>query len=135
MKAGQILRDAAALVEGDRHKTHGDKYENHQRIADYWNVFLGHRPEGQPLKAWEVAAMMALLKRARSTFGGYNPDDDLDGAAYDAIAGELRAIEERLAHPTPAPQPCPTARAINGAKPTFMYGQDVERLINPAGHQ
>ena len=34
---------------------------------------------------------MAILKAARATAGGHNPDDYEDGAAYFALAGEAAA--------------------------------------------
>ena len=40
--------------------------------------------------AYDVAMMMALLKIARTKTGNPNKDDLVDGAAYLAIAGELR---------------------------------------------
>jgi hypothetical protein len=38
----------------------------------------------------DVAVMMYCLKISRSTMGDFNMDDFVDGAAYMAIAGEMR---------------------------------------------
>lgn len=88
----QILNEAAELIVGDRNKAYGDPEENHQQIADYWTTYLGY-----PIKAYDVANMMALLKMARSRTS-YKRDTYVDLAGYAAIAGELhRNAAERAA--------------------------------------
>lgn len=89
MKAADLLAEAAALVSGDRHKTHGDARENHQNIADLWTAYLG----GQEITARDVALMMALVKIARTKTGTHNVDDYRDLLGYGAIAGELAEAE------------------------------------------
>lgn len=93
MKAHQIATAAAGLVGGDRAKTHGDKTENHEVIARFWEAWLRSRAPG-PLDAHDVANMMELLKVARRLRGAFNLDDYIDGAGYAAVAGEIGA--ERL---------------------------------------
>ncbi len=99
MKAGQLLRDAANLVDGDRNRTHGDKIENHRRIADYWNVFLSHRPD-KPLTPADVATLMVLLKVSRSQYGAHNVDDFVDMAGYAGVAGECAESSRLTVVPT-----------------------------------
>ena len=95
MKASEFCTTAAGLVSGDRHKTHGDKVENHQNIAALWNAYLGYRlPEGCQLTPLDVALMMSLLKVARTKLGAHNPDNYVDLAGYAGVAGE---IAEQLA--------------------------------------
>ena len=56
-------------------------------------IFLNDIDEGQMTQEKGrifVAMMMALLKIARTKTGSPNKDDLIDGAAYLAIAGELR---------------------------------------------
>ena len=84
MKREEILQQAINLTMGDRNEQNGDPKENHQRIARIWSVVLGIEVE-----PYQVALCMAGLKLARLA---YNPLDDsfIDGAAYLAIAGEIK---------------------------------------------
>lgn len=95
MKAAEIVTTAKSLVSGDRSRQHGDKLDNHQRIADLWNGLLaaaGKRTV-HPLDAHDVANMMEGLKIARRYTGEFNADDYVDGAGYSAVAGEVRAAQ------------------------------------------
>lgn len=94
MNAADILAVAAQLVTGDRQRSHGDKYRNHHNIATLWNAYLLIRrdPTAQ-LSPGDVATMMSLLKIARNELGEPNPDNPVDGAAYQAIRGELDSYE------------------------------------------
>jgi hypothetical protein len=86
-----ILDLAKSLVSNDREVTHGDARQNHEQIAEFWNIFLDNKLK--PMAAItcdDVAIMMALLKISRSTQGKMNMDDYIDAAAYLAIAGELK---------------------------------------------
>jgi zona occludens toxin (predicted ATPase) len=35
-----VLQKAKDLVTGDRNDTHGDAFNNHAEIAEFWNIFL-----------------------------------------------------------------------------------------------
>ncbi len=86
-----ILQQAKELVSNDREGTHGDARQNHEQIAEFWNIFLDNKLK--PMAAItcdDVAVMMALLKISRSTQGTFNIDDYIDAAAYMAIAGDLK---------------------------------------------
>ena len=92
MKASEICNRAGDLVSGDRNKTHGDKRQNHEKIAVLWNAYFRiRRNPDSTLGAADVATMMALLKIARMELGDFNPDDAVDGCGYLAIRGELDA--------------------------------------------
>ena len=84
MNREQILQKAIDLTMGDRNEQNGDPYENHLRIAKIWSVILDSEVE-----PYQVALCMAGLKLARLA---YNPLEDsfIDGAAYLAIAGEIK---------------------------------------------
>jgi hypothetical protein len=84
MDREEILQKAIDLTMGDRNVQNGDPKENHERIAKIWSVILGIEVE-----PYQVALCMAGLKLARLA---YNPLDDsfIDGAAYLAIAGEIK---------------------------------------------
>jgi hypothetical protein len=89
--SGQLLREAAELVGGDRNKQHGSKLENMTKIAAMWNAYLGNRGDmTQRLRPHEVADLMELMKVARRQSGTFNRDDYLDAAGYASIAFEVR---------------------------------------------
>lgn len=96
--AGDILRHAADIVDGPRNTQHGDKERSFTAIADFWECYLKHRSAKfikstryVPLNGSDVAAMMVLLKLARSLYGEPIPDHFTDMAGYSAILGELEA--------------------------------------------
>ena len=89
--AGEMLRKAADIVEGDRNRTHGDKERSFVAIASLWTTFLAARKDPtSPISAADVCAMMVLLKFARSEHGSHVRDHGIDAAGYSAIWGELR---------------------------------------------
>ena len=91
MSAGDLLREAARIVDGPRNETHGDKERSFEAIGDLWSAYLVSRREPAALiRAEDVAAMMVLLKFARSEWGQHIADHGVDAAGYAAIWGELR---------------------------------------------
>ena len=36
----EILAKASDLISNDRNKSHGDAFNNHAEIAEFWNIFL-----------------------------------------------------------------------------------------------
>ena len=91
MRKEDILKKASELVTGDRNETHGDAFQNHAEIAEFWNIFLDKklRPMAN-ITADDVAIMMILLKISRHTQGEkINMDNFVDMAGYAAIAGEI----------------------------------------------
>jgi len=97
VKAAAIANAAAALVGGDRERTHGNKTDNHQRIADMWNGVLRGmgKPTKLPLDAHDAACLMEVLKIARRYAGEFNIDDYIDGSGYACVAGEIKAEQIR----------------------------------------
>jgi hypothetical protein len=88
--AGEFAETAAKLVTGDRDRTHGDKETNFADIAALWDAYLWmRRGRSTTLDARDVAAMMMLLKLARTQHGEFNPDDYIDMIGYAACGGEL----------------------------------------------
>jgi hypothetical protein len=89
MNREEILQTAIDLTMHDRNEQNGDPLENHQRIANIWEVILGIT-----IEPYQVALCMAGMKLARLA---HNPLDDsfIDGAAYLAIAGEIVNKEKR----------------------------------------
>ena len=91
MKKEDILKKASELVTGDRNETHGDAFENHAEIAEFWNIFLDKKLQPMAnITAEDVALMMVLMKVSRHTQGTKsNIDNFVDMAGYAAIAGEI----------------------------------------------
>ena len=91
MNKEEILMKAAELVSKSRQESHGDTFKNHAQIAEFWNIYLDDKLKPlASITADEVAMMMGLVKISRSQVGKHNVDDYVDGAAYMAIAGELK---------------------------------------------
>jgi hypothetical protein len=89
----ETLETAINLTAGDRNKSYGPPYNNLSDCALLWDAYLAIRG-GKPVDAEAVAWMNVLQKIARSCQPGYHPDNYTDAAAYSAIAGECREIEE-----------------------------------------
>lgn len=93
MKAGEILKTADSLINGDRAASYGDALATHQKIADQWTQTLtlaGMKPE-KPLTAEVVAWLMADLKKVRAYCGPFHADSFVDCTAYIALAGEIKS--------------------------------------------
>ena len=96
MNKEEILTKATELVSKSRQDSHGDTFKNHEQIADFWNTYLDDKLKPMAsITPDEVAMMIGLLKVSRSQMGKYNIDDYVDGAAYMAIAGELKLDPEK----------------------------------------
>lgn len=93
MRAGEILRQAADIVDGPRNAQHGDKERSFECIAEGWAWYISHMNKNMTAK--DVANLMVLLKVARSLYGEPITDHFLDMAGYAAIAGELAEVEEK----------------------------------------
>ncbi len=90
MNNDEILKQAQDLVSGDRNDTHGDAFENHAEIAEFWNIYLKKLQPMASITAEDVALMMVLLKISRNTQGNKsNIDNFIDMCGYAAIAGEI----------------------------------------------
>lgn len=79
-----ILKTALEITTGDRNKTYGDPYINHERIAQIWSVILEI-----DITPSQVALCMVGTKLARLVHTPDHLDSFIDGAAYMAIAGEI----------------------------------------------
>tara|TARA_R100000353_G_C6464498_1_gene184819 strand:+ start:73 stop:366 length:294 start_codon:yes stop_codon:yes gene_type:complete len=91
MTKEEILKKARDLVTGDRNETHGDAFQNHAEIAEFWNIFLDKKLQPMAsITAEDVALMMVLMKISRNTQGKKNNlDNFIDMCGYAAIAGEI----------------------------------------------
>jgi hypothetical protein len=85
----KILREAAALVTGDRQQDYGPPAVNFQRIADLWSVQAAAiLKDGAKFDPVLVALLLLQLKMARAV---QSPKRDtfIDAAGYAALAAEL----------------------------------------------
>ena len=91
MTKEEILKKARDLVTGDRNETHGDAFQNHAEIAEFWNIFLDKKLQPMAsITAEDVALMMVLMKISRNTQGKKNNlDNFIDMCGYAAIAGDF----------------------------------------------
>ena len=91
MTKEEILKKARDHVTGDRNETHGDAFQNHAEIAEFWNIFLDKKLQPMAsITAEDVALMMVLMKISRNTQGKKNNlDNFIDMCGYAAIAGEI----------------------------------------------
>ena len=90
MKAGDILRRAADLVDGDRAETYGDMARLHRNIAIMREAYRRIRRDPKaPYNAEDMAHHETLKKICRSQCGSNTDDNYVDAAAYQGIAGEL----------------------------------------------
>ena len=91
MTKEEILKKARDLISGDRNDTHGDAFQNHAEIAEFWNIYLDKKLQPMAsISAEDVALMMVLMKISRNTQGKKNNIDNfIDMCGYAAIAGEI----------------------------------------------
>jgi len=91
MTKEEILKRAKDLISGDRNDTHGDAFQNHAEIAEFWNIFLDKKLKPMAsISAEDVALMMVLMKISRNNQGKKNNlDNFIDMCGYAAIAGEI----------------------------------------------
>lgn len=85
----QILSAAIRCVCGDREEDYGSHENNFERIASFWNTYLGV----DAIEPKDVAAMLALLKIDRIASGHAKTDNWIDLAGYAACGGELERTE------------------------------------------
>ena len=84
MDREDVLEKAAELISGDRQATYGDAREMHQLIGDLWSTYLGVE-----VGAVDVAALMVLMKVARTKGTRKHIDNWVDICGYAALAGEM----------------------------------------------
>jgi hypothetical protein len=94
MRAHEILAKAAELINGDRAKSHGDYVLQHKRAAAMMSSYLTAKYGPITLSAEDVCHLLTTLKWSRAMTGNYNPDNGVDGTAYEAIAGACAELEK-----------------------------------------
>ena len=91
MTKEEILAEASRIISKDRNLSHGDAFQNHAEIAEFWNIFLDKKLQAMAsITADDVALMMVLMKISRNNQGKKNNlDNFVDMCGYAAIAGEI----------------------------------------------
>ena len=91
MTKEEILAEASRIISRDRNLSHGDAFQNHAEIAEFWNIFLDKKLKPMAnITAEDVALMMVLMKISRNSQGKKsNLDNFIDMCGYAAIAGEI----------------------------------------------
>ena len=90
MNRGQVLAKAEKLINGQRAKDYGDAYQNHERIADGWNVIVQEAMANSGrLTPAHVALMMDWLKTCRLLTTTNHEDSWVDKAGYTALGAEF----------------------------------------------
>jgi hypothetical protein len=81
----QLLREAAAIVAGERNVSYGEPEDNFKRIAQIWSVILG-----MTVTPEDAAMCMVGLKVARyGNRGTFQPDTWRDIAGYAGCGYEV----------------------------------------------
>ena len=90
MNRSEIIKDADSKINGDRAKDYGEAFENHERIAEGWNIIMKNalKTHGY-LTVSHVALMMDWLKTARLLHSIDHADTWVDKVGYAALGGEM----------------------------------------------
>lgn len=80
-----VLKEAHAIIYGDREKTYGHPSKNLNAIASMWNAYMSNRTADRELNAKDVSAMMILVKVARLANSPDHRDSIVDICGYSAL--------------------------------------------------
>ena len=91
MTRSEILETAEKMVTGHREQDYGSAENNFALIAAFWNLYLEaiNYSAIRPLKASDIAMMMAFFKEARIITGTGTEDSFVDACGYLACGGEI----------------------------------------------
>ena len=84
MSETTILKEAHAIIYGDREKTYGHPAKNLRAIATMWDVYINNKQTPE-ITAKDVAAMMMLVKVARFANDPTHRDNLVDICGYAAL--------------------------------------------------
>ncbi len=84
MNRSDVLEQAGAAIDGDRHRDYGDARDNFRRIAAGWEVILG-----VDVTPAQVALCMDWVKTARLVQTPNHADSWVDKAGYTALGAEV----------------------------------------------
>lgn len=84
-----ILQEAYKITSSDRNDQYGEAEDCFDKIAAYWNTYLGSK---DLVRGKDVANMMALLKIAREGYK-HKRDNLVDAAGYLRLSSKLQGDE------------------------------------------
>jgi len=84
-RRSKVLDEANKLISEDRNNQYGDAYINMIMIARAWSETLDYT-----VQTWQVPIMLAQMKLARLSSGGYKEDSIVDAIGYLALASECK---------------------------------------------
>ena len=87
-----ILKEAHAIIYGDREKTYGHPSKNLKTIAVMWNAYLNAKSDDD-INAKDVAALMMLVKVARFANDPTHRDNLIDVCGYAALVERCDEVE------------------------------------------
>lgn len=90
-----LLEEADQIINGQRRTDYGDAKACFNRIATFWNTYLGGRCDKE-LSPYDVANMMILFKVARDAHKPGHRDNFLDIIGYAALTEVLSKEEANL---------------------------------------
>ena len=91
MNRREVLEAPIQCCCHDREDQHGNPEDTFSCIADLWEMYLCHKYGiDLCLQPEDVGVMMTLFKIARFAKGKHSDDNAIDGAAYFALANELK---------------------------------------------
>jgi len=85
MSEMNVLKEANAIIYGDREKTYGHPSKNLKTIAVMWNAYLNAKRDEEEINAKDVAALMMLVKVARFANDPTHRDNLVDICGYAAL--------------------------------------------------
>ena len=94
-----VIDEARQIIHGARQSSHGAPERSFEAIAGLWNAYLGTLADRNgvtflPLKPYQVADLMELLKIARGVAGDpTHRDHYVDRIGYAALSHELVSKE------------------------------------------
>ena len=88
-----ILKEAHAIIYGDREKTYGHPSKNLKTIAVMWNAYLNAKSDDE-INAKDVAALMMLVKVARFANDPTHRDNLIDVCGYAALVERCDEVEQ-----------------------------------------
>ena len=91
-KRGEILAEAASLIDGDRNAQYGPPTQDFKRTSDMLNA-LGYRLDGQMLAPSDTAIILACVKLSRLMHSRGKRDNWVDLAGYAGCGGECASEE------------------------------------------
>ena len=79
---GELLDGAKGLIEGDRNNQYGPPTQDFQRSADALNALGYRRPGGDPLRSFDIAILVSMIKFSRLMWSPEKRDHWEDIAGY-----------------------------------------------------